>query len=208
MRYFLLNYRGEYHLEDHWWLSMKGNVAPSWACPECHGPLPGKPVQPVRLSSTPADRQSLPLVFGLYALFVGRAFLDVVCDGKTEQLFDCAAVLAPDGKPYQDWVVAVGKHKAVVRGTDLPVHSYCPACGTLRYTSYNACFLYPAPAEDADAFDAGPYQIVVPYRVLPRVLAHHWPRLNLQELTTPDEPPDGLGPLPLRHPPNGPGANA
>ncbi len=203
MRYFLLTYGGELgaELEGQYPLFASTVKAP-WACPDCHGPLPGHRLEDVRLSDTPIGPQPLVSSSGLSILFVRRSFLDVVCDGEIERFFEWATVLEPDDTPHQDWLIANGRQQVLIRGTDRPEYRYCATCGALLYGSNNYFFLYPAPAEEVDVFGAGIFGIVITERVLPRVLSRTWPDLRVQELTLPDAPLDGLGPLPLRHPPD------
>ncbi len=203
MRYFLLKDLGEggAEVEGQYPLSASTVKAP-WACPDCRRPQPGHRLEDMRLSDTPIGPRTLTCSFGVRLLFVRRSFLDVVCDGEIERSFEWATVLEPDDTPHQDWLIANGRQQVVVRGTDLPEYRYCATCGALLYLSNDYFFLYPAPAEEVDVFGAEIYGIVVTERVLPRVLSRTWPKLGVQELTLPDAPLDGLGPLPLRHPPN------
>ena len=203
MRYFLLKDLCEAGAEvEGQYSGAASTVKAPWACPDCHGPLPGHRLEDVRLSDTPIGPQPLSSSFGIPILFVRRSFLDVVCDGEIERFFEWATVLEPDDTPHQDWLIANGRQQVVIRGTHRPKHRYCATCGALVYLSNDKFFLYPAPAEEVDVFGAEIFGIVVTERVLPRVLSRTWPDLRVQELTLPDAPLDGLGPLPLRHPPN------
>jgi len=140
--------------------------------------------------------------FGLYVGFYRRAFLDQLCDGAIDQHFQHAAVLGPNGKPYRDWVVAVAHNRVVVRGSDLPEHNYCPVCGALRYVSRGGFFLYPAPPENIDIFNAGGGTLVVTEKVVERIHEHRWPKLTVTELGVAPKPLDGFGTLPLRRLPS------
>jgi len=199
-RYFALDCRGEYHAEIDP-ESQKAAVR-SWACSKCHRLLPGRKLKEVRLAHRAMGSQPFMVSFALSVGFFRRSFLEVVCAGEIDRHFEWANVLGPNGKPYRDWIIAVGHHRIIVRGSDLPSHSYCPQCGTLRYLTRGGFFLYPEPPPNIDVFDETPGRLVVTHPVLQRVQQHKWPKLTVFELGVAPKPLDKLGILPLRRLPS------
>ena len=159
-------------------------------------------LQDIRLRAK-APMGSHPLM-GSFALSVGffrRPFLEVVCDGDVDRHFHWAFALGQNGKPYRDWIIAVGRWRIVVRGTNRPTHRYCPVCGTLLYVSTSGYFLYPAPPQEVDVFDAGAGELVVTEPVMLRVCEQKWSKLSVTEVPVAETALDELGPLPIRREP-------
>ena len=198
-RFFLLVFKGEQHGQID--PQSRTEAIETWACRECESLLPGHEPQDVRLrAQAPMGRQPLMGSFSLFVGFFRRPFLEVVCDGDIDRHFHWAFVLGQNGKPYRDWLIAVGRRRIALRGSDLPIHNYCPVCGTLRYVSRGGFFLY-APPEDVDVFDALAGQLVVTEPVMLRVSEQKWYKLNITEIPVAPEPLDDFGPLPLRKEP-------
>lgn len=200
-RFFVLECKGESHGQ----IDRRSidNAVASWACRECQSLLPGHKMQDVHLrAKAPMGSQPLMGSFALYVAFARRPFLEVVSDGDIERHFHWAFVLGPDGKPQRDWLIAVGHRQTVLRGTEQPIHNYCPACGALRYATTGGYFLYPEPPQDTDVFDAGAGRFVVTEAVMRRVAERQWNQLSVSEIGVASSPLDGIDALPTRMQPS------
>ena len=165
-------------------------------------------MQDVRLAHTELGPDPLLPSFNFAHQVVRRGFLDVLCAGKIDRDFEWARVLAPDGKPFEDWLIAMARHRIEVRGKEDVVCNYCPVCGRSRYFASDRSYLYPAPREDIDVFDAGGSKLVVTDRVLQRVQSRTWTNLWATPLFVADEALDGLGDIPFRKPPGEGGSSS
>lgn len=170
----------------------RGGV-PSWVCPRCEGVLPATGPIDVEIDEGDPGRGDLTFVVPFCLGLIRRELLDVLGAGVEKELF-LGKVTGPDGV-IDGWATYRARRSVIVRGRDHATSRRCPACSRVIYSAIESEHLFPAPPQDAAAFESQYGALVVRQDAALRAALRQRRGLDLLPLDVLPAPLDGLGDL-------------
>ncbi|MCS7338575.1 MAG: hypothetical protein NZ739_10125 [Verrucomicrobiae bacterium] len=164
----------------------------AWLCPGCGSPRCHIQGLEVLIQEDKPDNAALNGITGTSLGLAKKNCITRFGDKILSKYFELGKVYGPNGVMLEEWVVFVGKHQVIVRGTEHVKLRQCPACGRNIYFGVGQRYLYPAPPQDVLVMDGSNGLLVVADELLPPLELCTWPKVKCVKLPVLDVPLDGL----------------
>jgi hypothetical protein len=161
-------------------------------CPGCHSPKPDVKAVDVKILDPVPTGKWLSIAFGCFVPLVERRFLELLPEDVVRSQMFVGHVIGPDGKPFENWVTARCRHKAIVRGRNHVKLRVCEKCGRNVYFAMGHGYLYPAPQDGVEILESHRSGFILS-DTLAQGIRLPKKGLNHQKLAVLDAPRDGLG---------------
>lgn len=167
----------------------------TWMCDSCNGVLPTSGSIDIQIKEFNYQIDKPLSLVGWCMLGVAwKPFLDLFDSALLERDFRIGRVFGQNGEIFESWSTYHALHKVIVRGTQEARYRICAKCGRCRYSALGKRYLYPAPPDDAVLYGSDLAGFVMREDLFKRMDFGKWRRrIQIQRLSVPESPPDGLG---------------
>ena len=163
----------------------------TWFCSGCCCPRPGFR----EIDAVIQEKRPEPVLNGVAACGLGLAHIDFLAalgQDVVERDLHIGRVFDRNGDIINDWVTFRGRRKLIVRGRDHVGYRKCDQCGRSVYFAMGDPYLCPPPKRDDCVYESDLWGLVIPERLMGRIMTREWKGVHIQKLAVLAEPQDGL----------------